>query len=54
VMSKIIGIDMHNHVYPAGTEPHPQRGQSSQQEEPPPDDIGKVGGVETSAASSAK
>ena len=26
VMSKSIGIDMHNHVYPAGTEPHP-RGQ---------------------------
>jgi membrane dipeptidase len=26
VMSKTIGIDMHNHVYPAGTEPHP-RGQ---------------------------
>jgi membrane dipeptidase len=29
VMSKTIGIDMHNHVYPAGTEPHlpgqPQR-----------------------------
>jgi len=21
-----LGIDMHNHVYPAGTEPHPQRG----------------------------
>jgi membrane dipeptidase len=26
VFSKIIGIDMHNHVYPAGTEPHPQHG----------------------------
>ena len=26
VMSRTIGIDMHNHVYPAGTEPHPQRG----------------------------
>ena len=25
-MSKTIGIDMHNHVYPEGTEPHP-RGQ---------------------------
>jgi membrane dipeptidase len=24
VLSKTIGIDMHNHVYPAGTEPHPQ------------------------------
>jgi hypothetical protein len=24
VMSRTIGIDMHNHVYPAGTEPHPQ------------------------------
>jgi membrane dipeptidase len=23
VMAKTIGIDMHNHVYPAGTEPHP-------------------------------
>jgi membrane dipeptidase len=36
VMSKTIAIDMHNHVYPAGTEPHPQHGQSSQQKEPPP------------------
>jgi len=26
VMSTTIGIDMHNHVYPAGTEPHPQHG----------------------------
>jgi membrane dipeptidase len=26
VMSGIIGVDMHNHVYPAGTEPHPQHG----------------------------
>ena len=25
VLSKTIGIDMHNHVYPSGTEPHPQR-----------------------------
>lgn len=24
VMASTIGIDMHNHVYPAGTEPHPQ------------------------------
>src|ERR1700684_2260138 len=29
VMSRTIGIDMHNHVYPAGTEPR-------QQEEQPP------------------
>jgi membrane dipeptidase len=33
VMSGIIGVDMHNHVYPAGTEPHPQHGP---QEGPPP------------------
>ena len=33
VMSGTIGIDMHNHVYPAGTEPHPQRGQLQRQEE---------------------
>jgi membrane dipeptidase len=33
VMSKTIGIDMHNHVYPAGTEPHPQNGQPPRQEE---------------------
>jgi membrane dipeptidase len=33
VMSKTIGIDMHNHVYPAGTEPHPQGGQPRGQEE---------------------
>jgi membrane dipeptidase len=26
VMSATIGIDMHNHVYPAGTEPHPWHG----------------------------
>jgi membrane dipeptidase len=32
VMSKTIGIDMHNHVYPAGTEPHP-RGQPQRPEE---------------------
>jgi membrane dipeptidase len=25
VLSKTIGIDMHNHVYPAGTEPHSRR-----------------------------
>src|ERR1700733_8417333 len=36
VVSGIIGIDMHNHVYPAGTEPHPQPppGQAPRQEEP--------------------
>jgi membrane dipeptidase len=36
VVSGIIGIDMHNHVYPAGTEPHPQPppGQALRQEEP--------------------
>lgn len=26
VLARTIGIDMHNHVYPAGTEPHPQGG----------------------------
>lgn len=26
VLSRTLGIDMHNHVYPAGTEPHPQGG----------------------------
>ncbi len=34
VMSKTIGIDMHNHVYPAGTEPHPQQGPQRQEEQP--------------------
>ena len=33
VMSRTMGIDMHNHVYPAGTEPHPQRGQPQRQAE---------------------
>ncbi len=33
VMAGSIGIDMHNHVYPAGTEPHPQRGQPPRMEE---------------------
>ena len=33
VMSGTIAIDMHNHVYPSGTEPHPQRGQPPRQEE---------------------
>ncbi len=26
ILAKTISIDMHNHVYPPGTEPHPQRG----------------------------
>jgi membrane dipeptidase len=34
-MSGTIGIDMHNHVYPAGTEPNSQRGQPRRQEEQP-------------------
>ena len=33
VMSGTIGIDMHNHVYPAGTEPHPQHGQPRQEDQ---------------------
>jgi membrane dipeptidase len=33
VISRTIGIDMHNHVYLAGTEPHPQHGQPQRQEE---------------------
>ena len=33
IMSRTIGIDMHNHVYPAGTEPHPQGGPPRQQEQ---------------------
>ncbi len=36
VMSRTIGVDMHNHVYPAGTEPHPQRGQPRQEEQQSP------------------
>lgn len=32
ILSKSIGIDMHNHVYPAGTEPHPQQGQPRPQD----------------------
>jgi membrane dipeptidase len=35
VTSGTIGIDMHNHVYPAGTEPHPQHGQPPGQAEQP-------------------
>ena len=34
VMSRTISIDMHNHVYPVGTEPHPQQGQEQQQQAP--------------------
>jgi membrane dipeptidase len=33
VISGIIGIDMHNHVHPAGTESHPQQGPPGRQEE---------------------
>lgn len=33
VISRSIGIDMHNHVYPAGTEPRRQQDQPSQQED---------------------
>jgi hypothetical protein len=33
VMSQIVGVDMHNHVYPAGTEPHSQGGQPPRREE---------------------
>ena len=33
VFSKTIGIDMHNHVYPAGTEPHPQQAPPRAQEQ---------------------
>jgi|SRR5580704_13498076 membrane dipeptidase len=31
VMSRAIGIDMHNHVYPAGTEPQPQHPEPQQE-----------------------
>jgi len=34
VLSRTIGIDMHNHVYPAGTDPRPQQGPGRQQEQP--------------------
>jgi membrane dipeptidase len=34
-MSKTIGVDMHNHVYPAGTEPHPRQALPRQDEQPP-------------------
>ena len=34
VLAKTIGIDMHNHVYPAGTEPHPN-GQPQEQAQTP-------------------
>jgi hypothetical protein len=33
VISGTTGIDMHNHVYPAGTEPHPRHGQPRRQEQ---------------------
>lgn len=33
ISSTTIGIDMHNHVYPKGTEPHPQHGQPQRQEQ---------------------
>ena len=33
VMSRTIGIDMHNHVHPAGTESHPQQGPPQRKEE---------------------
>jgi membrane dipeptidase len=33
VISGTIGIDMHNHVHPAGTESHPQQGPPRRQEE---------------------
>ena len=36
VLSRTIGIDMHNHVYPTGTEPHLQNGQPPRPEEQPP------------------
>lgn len=36
VLSTIIGIDMHNHVYPAGTEPHPQHGPAQPQSQQSP------------------
>ena len=35
LMSRTIGIDMHNHVYPSGTEPHPQHAQPRGQKEQP-------------------
>jgi membrane dipeptidase len=38
VLASTIGVDMHNHVYPPGTEPHSQRGpQGGSQGGPPPD-----------------
>jgi len=36
VVSGMIGIDMHNHVHPAGTESHPQQGPPRRQEEQQP------------------
>jgi membrane dipeptidase len=37
LLSKIISVDMHNHVYPAGTEPHPWH--DPNHVEPPPDNL---------------
>lgn len=34
VLARTIAIDMHNHVYPAGTEPHPQHGPGPQDQSP--------------------
>jgi membrane dipeptidase len=39
VVSGTIGIDMHNHVYPPGTGPFPQRGQPQPQGEGQPADL---------------
>ncbi len=36
VLAQTIGVDMHNHVYPAGTEPRPRGGQPRRKEEPQP------------------
>jgi membrane dipeptidase len=36
VMSRTIGIDMHNHVYPPGTEPHPHGQPPGQEQSPAP------------------
>jgi membrane dipeptidase len=33
ITSRTIAVDMHNHVYPAGTEPHPQPGQRPRQQD---------------------
>jgi membrane dipeptidase len=59
VMSKTIGIDMHNHVYPPGTEPHPQHGpqgapQGGPQGGPPPPQEQQPSGPELSIANEIK